>query len=204
MARQKEATYITEQKLFPRMLRKLMNEKKASQAELSKFLGCTRQTISLYATGQSTPDIDILLKISQYFNVSTDFLLGITEVKSKDINVQAIHEKTGLSEEAITFLIDMTTIYNSFEEQDKDNPHAASKEFTNAEMISALIENINLMNVLPSFDKLYSGYKEKDKDILYDFYVFTLQNKLKDLIFETLEGLTIIKNEKEGVENGNH
>lgn len=105
MPRQKELTY-TENKPFSKRLRELMTDENKTQTELAAFVGCTRQAISLYATGQSTPDIDILLKIAQYFHVSTDYLLGLTDVKTPDIDIRAICEKTGLSEEAIQNIFD--------------------------------------------------------------------------------------------------
>ena len=53
-------------------LRKL---KGLSQEQLAQELDITRQTISKWELNQSTPDIDYLLRLSEYFEVSTDYLL---------------------------------------------------------------------------------------------------------------------------------
>ena len=61
----------------------------------------TRQTISNWQTGESVPDIIKLADIAQYFGVSTDYLLGISDTKSPDAGAKAAVEYTGLSEEAV-------------------------------------------------------------------------------------------------------
>lgn len=61
----------------------------------------TRQTISNWQTGESVPDIIKLADIAQYFGVSTDYLLGLSDTKSPDAGAKAAVEYTGLSEEAV-------------------------------------------------------------------------------------------------------
>jgi len=46
-----------------------------SQEELAEKLGVSRQSISKYEGAQSVPDLDKLLKLSEIFGVSTDYLL---------------------------------------------------------------------------------------------------------------------------------
>lgn len=89
---------------FSNRLVKLMEEgkeRKITQAELGKKLNLTRQAISSYITGASRPDCDKLLKIADFFNVSTDFLLGKTTVESPNVEMQAACGFTGLGEQAI-------------------------------------------------------------------------------------------------------
>lgn len=51
----------------------------ASQQTLANYLEVSPQTISLYANGNSKPDWKTIVKIADYFRVSTDFLLGRTK-----------------------------------------------------------------------------------------------------------------------------
>ena len=121
MSRQKKLTYETERKPFPECLRELLFKNNVSQIKLAEFVGCTRQAISLYATGQSTPDIDILLKIAEYFKVSTDYLLGLSgDIKTTDIEIRRICEITGLSEKAIRNLQRIRN-GNAYEAQNQQN-----------------------------------------------------------------------------------
>lgn len=46
-----------------------------SQEELAEQLRVTRQSVSKWEGGQSIPDLDRLLALSQLFGVSTDYLL---------------------------------------------------------------------------------------------------------------------------------
>lgn len=62
--------------VFANRLRELRIAKKLSQTELAEKLGVSRGSISFYENGERTADIDFIYKIAQFFNVSTDFLLG--------------------------------------------------------------------------------------------------------------------------------
>jgi len=86
---------------FPERLLGLMKKHKVSQEKLGDVLGSKRQTVSLYTTGKSKPDIETLYKISDFFGVSGDYLLGITDTESPDADVQAIVKFTGLSQSAV-------------------------------------------------------------------------------------------------------
>ena len=57
-------------------LRKL---KKITQEKLSKYIGVARSTLAMYEINASEPDFSTLIKISDYFNVSVDYLLGRTD-----------------------------------------------------------------------------------------------------------------------------
>lgn len=91
-------------KVFPERLSELMKERNVTQEELAHELGIKRQTVSLYKNGQSTPDAAQLKNISLFFGVSSDWLLGLSDVKSCDMDIRAICEKTGLSEKAVSII----------------------------------------------------------------------------------------------------
>jgi transcriptional regulator with XRE-family HTH domain len=61
---------------FANKLKKLRKDAKISQEELANVLGMGKSTISLYESGKRMPDYSVLMKISDYFNCSTDYLLG--------------------------------------------------------------------------------------------------------------------------------
>ena len=54
----------------------MRNEKNLSQEQLAEKLNVTRQTISNWENGQFYPDIDSLVNLSKFFNVSLDVLLS--------------------------------------------------------------------------------------------------------------------------------
>lgn len=51
------------------------------QEIVANEIGVTQQTFSKYERDISTIKIDVLIKLSKYFNVTTDYLLGLSEVK---------------------------------------------------------------------------------------------------------------------------
>ena len=63
------------------MLRLMYERRKKSltQTQLADVIGVSRITINKWETRKSTPSVEMLLKLSEYFNVSVDYLLGITE-----------------------------------------------------------------------------------------------------------------------------
>ena len=65
--------------LFNERLLQLRKEKGLSQLELAKVLGTTQRRISYMELGRVEPDLTTLVAIAQYFEVSTDYLIGITE-----------------------------------------------------------------------------------------------------------------------------
>lgn len=104
MPRKKNEQSANYNKAFPKNLRTLMEEKGATQNELANHLGKTRQAISYYCDGSSSPDWETLVQTARFFNVSADYLLGISKVKSPSTELRSIVEYTGLSEKSIQFL----------------------------------------------------------------------------------------------------
>lgn len=97
----KEKRYDTK---FAKTLRTLLSEKEENGINLSTVaddLGITRQSLAQYRDGNNIPDIVILGRMAEYFNVSTDFLLGKTEIRSTDNDVKVACKVTGLSEKAV-------------------------------------------------------------------------------------------------------
>lgn len=88
---------------FANKLRELREAAGLSQEELGEKIGCSRGSISYYEKSQRVPDIIILKKASDFFNVSPAYLLGMG-VKSPDPDAEIAVQYTGLSEENIEFL----------------------------------------------------------------------------------------------------
>lgn len=66
-------------------LTNLRKAKGLSQEQLAEKLNLTRQTISKWELNQSAPDIDYLLRLSEIFGVSTDYLIkGEQSVNTPD------------------------------------------------------------------------------------------------------------------------
>lgn len=60
---------------FGERIQLLRKQRKMSQEELGEKLEVTRQTISKWELDQSTPDLDYIIAISEFFEVTTDYLI---------------------------------------------------------------------------------------------------------------------------------
>lgn len=89
--------------LFGERLRKLRVKSGFSQQALSSELGISKAAMCYYENGQRVPDIDVLVRIADYFNVSADYLIGRSDVASIDPSqkMQVACKVTGLSEKAV-------------------------------------------------------------------------------------------------------
>lgn len=91
---------------FATQLREALKLRGMSQAGLAKEAKMSEQTISYYANGERLPNTDVLIRLAKVLKVSADYLLGLQDIASPNTDIQAIHNKTGLSELAISYLID--------------------------------------------------------------------------------------------------
>ena len=60
-------------------IRDLREDHDFTQSYLAKMLNCTQQAYSNYELGQRDIPTDILIKLSRFYNVSVDYILGISD-----------------------------------------------------------------------------------------------------------------------------
>ena len=65
-------------------LREIRKRKGYSQLKVAMDLNISREALSYYETGKRSPDIDMLIKLSSYFNVSIDYLITGKEFSKKE------------------------------------------------------------------------------------------------------------------------
>jgi transcriptional regulator with XRE-family HTH domain len=75
-----------------------------SQAKFAKKVGLSRPAIGHYESGKRVPDINTLINIAVEFGVSTDWLLGLSEIKKGTADDSAVEKRLGLNEGAISTL----------------------------------------------------------------------------------------------------
>lgn len=64
---------------FAERLKQLRNERSLSQDALGKEMGISRYAIYTYESGKAFPTVEGLLALADYFDVTTDYLLGRTD-----------------------------------------------------------------------------------------------------------------------------
>lgn len=55
-----------------------------TQSEVADKIGTMQQTYYKYETGKNTPSAEVIVKIAVAFNVSADYLLGLSDIPSND------------------------------------------------------------------------------------------------------------------------
>lgn len=109
-------------KHFGERLREIRKKSGLSQDTLAKELGISKGALCYYENGERTPDIVFLEKVSEYYQVRVEYLLGLSN--SMDGEFAPITDITPLSEKAAENLIDLDPdgagkILNSLLESDE-------------------------------------------------------------------------------------
>lgn len=91
---------------FKDRLIKLRKELNLTQEELAKKIGYTRTAVSAWEIGRNEPSNADTIKLANFFRVTTDYLLGKSDVRNYDKDEQefrfAYHKETeGLTDEEI-------------------------------------------------------------------------------------------------------
>lgn len=94
-----------EESTFGYRLEKLLYEKGITRKALKDDTGISLQSISNYLNGKRKPDCEMVAEIAKALNVSADYLLGLSEVPTRNETIQGINMETGLWDDAIVTLM---------------------------------------------------------------------------------------------------
>lgn len=104
---------LSTKEIFAARLKELRDQKGQTQEQFAKSLSelygvsTSRGSISFYEKAERTADVEFVAAVAKYCNVSTDYLVGITESRTIDTNIKSICEATGLKEEIVKGLLSM-------------------------------------------------------------------------------------------------
>lgn len=87
-------------------IKELRTENKITQADLAKVLKISDRAVGYYENGEREPDQDTLLQIANYFDVSVDYLLGVSDVRNSSSLQNEIDFHIGLSKSEESTLTD--------------------------------------------------------------------------------------------------
>ena len=113
------------------------------QVDVARALNVQRQQISYYENDSRQPDLDRLKELSRLYGVSTDYLLGMTDVSSSDLEIKEVCNYTGLSENAVNILHKHSTVSKEIG-NDLERIVLYNKELVDPELLRAvnlIIEN---------------------------------------------------------------
>lgn len=77
-----DATHCSDY-LIGKKIKELRKKNNLSQDKLGELVACNRQKIADWERNKSEPKIEYIIKLSKVFNVSSDYLLGLSEVPNQ-------------------------------------------------------------------------------------------------------------------------
>ena len=75
----------------PEIIRNLRENHEYKQETIAKYLGVVQQTYSNYEKGHTSLPLDYLVKLTKFYNVSADFLLGLTTFQKPSSEMEKIY-----------------------------------------------------------------------------------------------------------------
>ena len=85
---------------------KILREKKGiTQSELAANLGITRSAVNAWEMGITVPSTQYVVELAKFFNVSADYLLGLSSTSTISVN--------GLNEREIASLVEIAECYRN-------------------------------------------------------------------------------------------
>lgn len=75
--------------MFPDRLKKLRLDRNLTRDAFAPVFGVVSKTVYMWETGERKPDITTLAKLAQYFGVTSDYLLGLSDDPNGSIHVPA-------------------------------------------------------------------------------------------------------------------
>ena len=127
--------YIKAVSDFPEKLRQAMHEKRCSSADIARATGISPSVLSRYLSGANKPSSDNILVISQYLNVSPEWLLSSSDAPEPLKKNQAISSATDpllkiieVQEELINNLQKQVKEWEDYKAKKTKNPTKPNKQ----------------------------------------------------------------------------
>ena len=92
-------------------LRALRESKKMRQAQVADIIRVDRRAISAYEIGDRQPSYDILISLAKLYHVSTDYLLGVTDIRTIDVS-ELTESEVDILNELVLILTEKNRLIN--------------------------------------------------------------------------------------------
>ena len=118
---------------FGLLLKQLREKKGLTQAQLAEKIGKEKASVSKYESNTQTPQLETMIEFAAIFNVSLDYLTGLSDKKAVSLN-----ELTESQIEIILGLSNMfrekkPRVFNGFTNQQLEMLNSIIKEFSKTE-----------------------------------------------------------------------
>lgn len=144
--------------MFGNILAKLRKNKKLSQYDLAEKMGFSRGQIANYEQGTRQPDFETLQKFADFFDVSTDYLLGRDESNLPKLTTKDERDVARDLEKIISGLEGHNNGYAQFDGQTIEDMDDEDREL----LIASLEQSMRLAKRLAK--KKFTPKKYRDKE----------------------------------------
>ena len=159
----------------------IRTNKGITQDTLAKVVYKSRQEINYFENSTRKPDIETLVSIAKYLDVSLDYLCGLNNIEKPNAEYQAISSMLGLNASAIEILelsLPKESI-NTIFDNDRDSVSYLFEEIENYK------SDIRAFNKLDKNNKLNATFTKVTKDL--SFAKFRMQEAFQNLIDNNLK-----------------
>ena len=144
-------------------IKHLRTSKKLTQDDVAHALNVKRETVTRWETGARDIKTEITILLSKYFNVSADYLLGLTENTSTNISEIGISNKTGFSTSTVVNILNLSAEHKTILDK-------IINELLKSDLLEKFEElkenNIKLINLYQT-DSIYNKLVE-DEELTYN------------------------------------
>lgn len=150
--------------LISNRIRELIEDSGLTLRELEKQIGVNNATLSQWQQGRKKPHLDSLLLLAEYFDVSGDWILGISDTKKADTSVRGASELTRLSSKAVETLSTKPTFKPLSPEEAETLVKSGNlklRAWSDSEclLLSEMIEDGSLLKIVSNLDQYLESMK---------------------------------------------
>lgn len=154
---------------FPSRLRKLLDDHGVTITALSKALKISRQAVSQYTDGSAQPNIEKLRAIASFFDVSADYLVGLSDYEKRS-TAELTAADMGIMDEAARQLADDKIHYAGIS-GGVLSMLAMSPQFS--DFASAVSDYIGAVNRAKEWSRTVSSIYEERKNVRVKRFLLT-------------------------------
>ena len=144
-------------------IKELREQNNITQNKLANDLFIKQQTVAQWENGSRALKADSIISLAKYFNVSTDYLLGLTENTSTNISEIGISNKTGFSTLTVENILNLSAEHKIILDK-------IINELLKSDLLEKFEElkenNIKLINLYQT-DSIYNKLVE-DEELTYN------------------------------------
>lgn len=141
-------------------------KKGETQRELAIAIGVEKDTINRWESAKRGIKAQDIAKLAQHFNVSADYLLGISEIATVNTDIKMIHDYTGLSTEAINNLRFLS--FKKGKDRYLLNGFSINDYCTPISFLDKVLSDKKLPSICSAFAKAVKG--SENPDLLYEYF----------------------------------